>query len=62
MFTFHEHLDSSFEFPVFVIFILFCLRLVSCILNVANVSGCPFTIVADLVFPNVYLNSDSEQQ
>ena len=36
-------------------FYFVCLRVVSCILNVANVSGCPFMIVADLVFCALFL-------
>jgi hypothetical protein len=36
-------------------FYFVCLRVVSCILNVANVSGCPFMFVADLVFCALFL-------
>ena len=39
------------DFVFCVLFLFVCLPVVSCVLNVANVSGCPFTIVADLVFP-----------
>jgi Ca2+/Na+ antiporter len=36
-------------------FYFVCLCVVSCIFNVANVSGCPFMIVADLVFCVLFL-------
>jgi hypothetical protein len=41
-------------FSVFCFYFV-CLHVVSCILNAANVSGCPFMIVADLVFCVLFL-------